>query len=255
MSYTPTDFRTALELDMERLKMLEKDLGARMGVSQQSISKWKARNFPPLYRVKDLVAVLGADSYVAKLDLPNMLANTPRLRIAVPSKESGPPVLPSTPYPTRHAASVALAREELSEYVPSALQSYVGAQGPSLGDRHVRADYHSPRLALLVKRTNPTTINLQMAAPILALAAARAASGDPEKVFALAIIVEAETDLEREARAMPISLRESAKALGVEIWILPGVRELRARISKVEGLPETASAHSEEFEDEDEFLS
>lgn len=255
MSYIPTDFRTALEMDMERAQMLEKELGARLGVSQQSISKWKARNFPPLYRVKQLIEVLGHDSYVAKLDLPNMLANTPRLRIAVPSKENGPPVLPRGQYPTHVPAQPAVAQEDLADYLPAPLRGYVGAQGPALGDRHVRADYHSEHLALLVKRIDVLGSNMLMAPAILTLAAARAASNLPTKTFALAIILNGSTTAQTEARVLPVSLRESAKALGVEIWIVAGVRGLQARISEVEGVPPSAQAPGAEFEEEDEFLT
>ena len=50
-------------------------------------------------------------------------------------------------------------------------------------------------------------------------------------------------------------LAAMAKALGVESWIVAGVRGLQARISEVEGVPPSAQAPGAEFEEEDEFLT
>lgn len=71
----------------------------------------------------------------------------------------------------------------------------------------------------------------------------------------LAIILGGNTSAQTEARVLPVSVRESAKALGVEIWIVAGVRGLQARNSEVDGVPPSAQAHGAWFEEEDEFLT
>ena len=161
MQYTPPDFRTALGLDMARDNMIGLDLGARLGVKQQSISKWKARNFPPLYRVKDLLAVFGPESYDAKLDLPNKLAQTPRLRIAVPG--TAPTQVQRAPRFTsvehhaalRQAAAAAVAAADTStdirSVLPEHLKPFAGAEGPLFDGKSLKTEYSSPNLAASMK--------------------------------------------------------------------------------------------------------
>lgn len=90
MNNTPSDFRTALDMDMAAKGLNERTLGDKLGVSQQSISKWRKRNFPPLYRLDQLREILGADSYVARMDFAQMVRDMPRTRLVAPSNVEVP---------------------------------------------------------------------------------------------------------------------------------------------------------------------
>ncbi len=77
-------FGQALDLDLAARGMKDADLGKAIGVTQQSVNKWRKRGFPPPYRLGDMQRVLGADSHLAKLDMGKILDSTPRLRREAP---------------------------------------------------------------------------------------------------------------------------------------------------------------------------
>lgn len=60
-------FNTAITEDMERLALNDRQLGMRMGITQQAVFRWRTRGFPPATRVAELIQILGADSKVAEL--------------------------------------------------------------------------------------------------------------------------------------------------------------------------------------------
>lgn len=256
MQYIPEDFRTALELDMARHNMLERDLGARIGVSQQSISKWKARNFPPLYRVKDLLAVLGPDSYVAKLDLPNRLAQTPRLRITEPGTEpthvSRAPKFPTT----EHLAAVRqvgvnVIVHDLEAALPGALKEYAGAEGPSFRGKALKTEYHSPNLVVFVKPG--VSHSAHAATGVLTLAAAKAALSclpNPQQ-FIMAFVLCPGVPADDVVHA---STLHCAEALGVQVWVCGTMQELATRIEHTEGALLSAT-HTSEYDAMGDLLS
>ena len=253
MQYTPTDFRTALELDMARHNMIERDLGARLGVRQQSISKWKARNFPPLYRVKDLIAVFGPESYVAKLDLPNKLAQTPRLRIAVPG--TTPTQVQRAPRFTsvehhaalRQAAAAVAAADtstDIRSVLPEHLKPFAGAEGPLFNGKPLKTEYSSPTLAASIK---PGVRHSALAATgVLTLAAARAtcnAASTP--TFVMAFVLEKGVLADEVIHPSTLAC---ADALGVQVWLADSVTELATRIQELEELRKHATSHMSEYE-------
>lgn len=79
------DFRTALDIDMATKGINERELGKLLGLSQQSISKWRHRGFPPLYRVEDLKAIFGPDSNIGRMDFTLFAREVPKLRISAPT--------------------------------------------------------------------------------------------------------------------------------------------------------------------------
>jgi len=94
--YAPTNFREALEMDMERRSMTEAVLGRLLDedkpLSQQAIHKWKQRGFPPLARLDQLKKVLGDDSYVAKLTHQQIYANEARTVVRPSASKTLDPV-------------------------------------------------------------------------------------------------------------------------------------------------------------------
>ena len=73
-------FVQALDLDLAAHGMKDAGLGKRVGVSQQSINKWRQRGFPPSYRLQELQDVFGPNSHLAKLNMEGIYANAARLR-------------------------------------------------------------------------------------------------------------------------------------------------------------------------------
>lgn len=60
------DFREVFGRDMARVGLTDAALGAKMRVSQQSVSRWKSRKFPPIRRWRELLVHLGPDSELSK---------------------------------------------------------------------------------------------------------------------------------------------------------------------------------------------
>lgn len=229
MNYTPTDFRTALELDMAQREMLERELGQRLGVSQQSISKWKARNFPPLYRVKDLIEVFGPDSHIARLDLPNMLARTPRLRIAAHGTEPEQVQRASKFPPAAHVAALQqLAPINLTSALPDGLQRYLNGAGPSLSGKPLKTEYNSGLVCAYIKPG--VRMSRVGCTGILTLAAAKAENTDGRS-YVMAFVLEAGVSLEE---VLHPDMLACAKALSVEVWGCKDTTELAARLSEKE---------------------
>lgn len=66
---TPTkasSLSQALEQDLVRVELTQKELGERLGISQQAISAWITDNHIPNKRLNQLTEVLGANSAVAQ---------------------------------------------------------------------------------------------------------------------------------------------------------------------------------------------
>jgi hypothetical protein len=85
MTYSAPDFRTALDIDMATKGLNERELGRLLGLSQQSVSKWRHRNFPPLYRVDELKSIFGPDSQIGRMDFGRLAMETPKLRVSAPT--------------------------------------------------------------------------------------------------------------------------------------------------------------------------
>ena len=243
MNYTPTDFRTALELDMAQREMLERELGQRLGVSQQSISKWKARNFPPLYRVKDLLEVFGPDSHIARLDLPNMLARTPRLRIAAHGTEPEQVQRASKFPPVDHVAAIQrVTRVDFAQDLPERLQRYAGGSGPALAGKPLKTEYNSGLVCAYIKPG--VRMSRVGCTGIMTLAAAKAENADSIRSFVMAFVLDAGVSLEE---VLHPDMLVCARALGVEVWGCSDIRDLVNRIlSKEYG--STSDAEPSDFD-------
>lgn len=229
MTYSPTDFRTALELDMAQHEMLERELGQRMGVSQQSISKWKARNFPPLYRVKDLIEVFGPNSYIARLDLPNMLARTPRLRIAAHGTEPEQVQRANRFPPAEHVVAIQQAtRVDFSSDLPESLKRYVGGSGPVVAGKPLKTEYNSGLVCAYVKPG--VRMSRMSCTGIMTLAAAKIENAD-ERSYVIAFVLSEGVGLDEVVHP---DMQACAKTLGVEVWGCRDTAELAARLSEKE---------------------
>lgn len=65
MDIYPRSLRGAVEQDMARLDLTQRDIGNRLGVSQQSVAKWLEAGRVPRERVPALLEVLGPESATA----------------------------------------------------------------------------------------------------------------------------------------------------------------------------------------------
>lgn len=65
-------FNTALREDLARLGINDRVLAQRLGLSQQAISKWRTRGFPPIARWKDLIDILGENGALATLGIAEL---------------------------------------------------------------------------------------------------------------------------------------------------------------------------------------
>ena len=67
MQTAPDSLRSAFEIDLARLRMSQAELGERLDVSQQSISKWLAADNVPEARRPALLEILGPQSATAAM--------------------------------------------------------------------------------------------------------------------------------------------------------------------------------------------
>lgn len=229
MNYQPTDFRTALDLDLTVLQMNERTLGERMGVTQQAISKWRKRGFPPAYRWEQLKEILGPGSYTARLQFADLARAGLRLRVEAPVNV--PPV-PESVQGNRTAAP-ARSLEELQDaddawlrvlgMLPAAIRPAAPRTTLHAGCTTAVVDYAGPRLALDFVVSPRPHAPANISQPLLKLAALRA--GDPSLRVVLCLLAPEGA----EAARLRIGY---GSALGVETWVLSSEAEAAQRIAQ-----------------------
>jgi hypothetical protein len=132
----------------------ERALGQKIGVSQQAISKWRSRGFPPAYRWEQLKEMLGPESYTARLQFQDLVGVGTRLRVDAPSNV--PPV-PETARVDRVVAPVRSLAEVHSadaswtrvlDLLPPALRPEDPRVTVRVGQTSASVDFATPRMAL-----------------------------------------------------------------------------------------------------------
>ncbi|MFD0666103.1 hypothetical protein ACT80S_00140 [Ramlibacter sp. MAHUQ-53] len=93
----PLDFKTALDRDLRSKRINERILAAELGVTQQTISKWRHKGYAPRYRVQPLLDFLGPDSHLAQLNMHEVLGSRTNLRSEPPRNLKRPAAAGSKP--------------------------------------------------------------------------------------------------------------------------------------------------------------
>lgn len=242
----PVDFRTALDIDMATKGINERELGRLLGLSQQSISKWRHRGFPPLYRVDDLKVIFGPNSQIAKIDFAKFAADIPKLRI------SAPPNVPETRTVAAEDPLTAVRNWRNAQDlqivggIPAALRGNLTL--------HAEVGYASSKLAVgvLMAARGAPAVPERVAEKALRLLARKVTN--PGLRVAVAVVegdlasIHAAQLTERWERSRQ-SMAPALEALGVELWRVASGAEVAHRICDAEGV-----AFREATEVPDEFL-
>ena len=225
MTYQPTDFKTALDLDMAMKGINERVLGERIGVSQQAISKWRARGFPPAYRWEQLRTLLGPESYTAQLQFPTLVSAGHRLRVAPPSNV---PQVPESEQGNRleahtrsmgdvHNADASWLR--VLSLLPEAVRPVAPRATLRAGRVSAAVDYAGPNLVL----DFVASARANVSQPLLKLAALKAA--DPSMRTVLCLLSPMGADFARQRIGY-------GEMLGVETWIAVSEEDAAAQITR-----------------------
>lgn len=248
----PKDFRTALDMDMAAKGINERELGVLLGLSQQSISKWRHRGFPPLYRVDDLRAVFGNDSNIGRMDFTQFAKDVARLRVVAPPNVPDPVTPRAQPSMhggdrqgagATHSDQVAAIRawradqeRDMMFSLPGVLRTHLSKTGS--------VDYYSPKLAVqvLMSARGPLIMPERVSDRALRLLAARATQGNAEQRLAVAVVLGdvpvppgGEMTAQRWSRALK-GLEDTLKAVGVDLWVVEKGTEVAQEICRVEGV-------------------
>lgn len=260
----PKDFRTALDIAMATKGINERELGALLGLSQQSISKWWHRGFPPLYRVNDLKAVFGPDSNIGRMDFSHFAKDVVRLWVVAP------PNVPDAMFPrvapTLHRDvgadgqfdPLAAVRAWRSEQESHLMYGLPGGLRPNLTRALGGTAYESPALAVgvVLSARGPVLMPERVSDRALRLLAARATGPHKEQKLAVAIVMGdvppqiGTTHLvDRWPRVLK-NLTEMFQAVGVTLWVFHTGTEIAQAICEVEGVafeqPETQAPEESE---------
>lgn len=132
MTYTPSDLKTALHVDLEAKGLTQDDMGRAMGVSQQSVSKWIAAQKIPEARVDQLRQLLGPDSHTVQF-LAAQYQRKARGMGALPSISlpEAPDYLQEEPdaQATLDEARISVP-EHLRQYFPDKTRAFMGVGYP-----------------------------------------------------------------------------------------------------------------------------
>jgi hypothetical protein len=242
------DFRTALDEDMRNKGTNERLLGQMLGVTQQSINKWRQRGFPPLYRIEQLIQYFGPNSHIARIDFNKMVREMPRARVVPPAGTPGTELLPAyAPPPDAvrglgHDRATWAREQELQvrRLLPPALSGH-WEQRMMLGNAAATFDFVCDRLVLDVAAVPPgAQVIGSPSKSMLLLAAARMVRPGVRAVYGVL------TDCPDTSRMLPQPRVEAAKLLGVEVIFFRTAHELAVFITQACGLPE------DEMEDEED---
>ena len=251
--------KDALSADLSARKMNLGALADRMGISQQSISKWIARDEIPQSRHEEVREILGAESATVKYLGQQLIRELEALQAApMFSRAEAPPEVPSysrrapqEPHTFRHYTTPLPGQINsesmagifplplsfpLRDQIDPQLQKYVD-QRAMVNGLNRRFDYFSDTLALRVTRNPlgamppgmPTVLALLLAAAVFdEKRCVLAHVPDPNRPARLAY----EPDIQRAAR-----FRSDMRALGVEVVEFPNYEALAAQIEAWEITP------------------
>lgn len=224
---TPTPFTQALTSDMARLELNERQLGHRLGVSQQAIGKWLKQGFPPRRRVSELVEIFGAHSAVASLT-PVQMYQEP---LETPVAGAPPRKAQDTLAVRKHTLN---ALRNFTAYLPPALHGHAERKvtlQTADGPRTLVLDYASDRLLLeVVVRTQGGPLSTVSPAVTRLLATARVHRAKPPRTV-LALLSDMPDEDAKRGESVVL-----AQALGVEMWVCHSWQDLAARVLEAEGL-------------------
>ena len=244
-------FSDALKLDMERMELSEKTLGVAMGgISQQAIHKWIDRGFPPLYRLKDLIAVLGPDSAVSKLSNEDIYGAAPRLRTRIQNMADLPIMAskgslgkgivmrkgdaPRTSAEQRKHDAIMFAKEQRHQFLAALPSGLVrGAERPArVADFVFRTDYLSETLAVEMLCVHGNIASGNSAASLLTLLGVGKVR--PDCRLLLLVVSDGEPRI-------PEITTATARLYGVEVRYVTNGAEAASVICELEGInPEAA---------------
>jgi transcriptional regulator with XRE-family HTH domain len=241
-----SDFRKALDIDMATLGINARELGKRLGVSQQSVSKWRHRGFPPLYRVDELKAIFGPNSNIGRIDFAQFAREVPRLRVSVPSN------VPGATSQQASAARAVSASDNSVDIRAWVMEQELGLMRGLPGSLRIHlhgekgVDYASDTLAVdvVASARGPLQVPEKLSHALLKLLALRASSGKPGMRLAVAVIEGEVHQRDRTAHAavqarwerMLSEIKQAADALGAEILIVKSGVEVAMAICAIEGV-------------------
>lgn len=267
LTVKPQDVRDAIDSDLDRLGMSEAEFGAKLGITQQAINKWRRMGVVPFRKFDAVVSVLGADSAFAKIGVDGLFAaKENRHHIITQALASGELtseqateiVYKGNPEPGAVVRDLRRARGTITNFRTQIYSPNPRGSKPSLAEQnrelemelqarlpeplwpHLanrgRYDYVSPKLVLEV-RAHYTDAPAIGAGAVLKIAAAKARGLAQHAVVAFV----------GPKLRIAETLAEDAKALGVELWTVPDGAALAARITALEGV-----SSGTEVEDGDE---
>ena len=229
-----SDFATALALDLAAKNMNERLLGQQIGLTQQAINKWRARGFPPPYRLEQLRGIFGPDSHVARIPFASMVQGAPRLRmeapVNVPQVPNAQRITHNVGPPTFQAEARADAAwaDLLRHLPPQAREHTQRATLVVAGAGEVAVDFLSPRLALEF-RTVGASGGVCLSSPLIKLAALKLEYPARRAVMCLLNTNALNAEAQGHIRF--------AEVLGVEVWVVHHAMEAAAMISGIEAYP------------------
>jgi hypothetical protein len=253
MAADQVGFKAALDADMLRKGINERLLGQTLNVSQQSISKWRHRGFPPLYRVRQLVEYFGPNSDIAKLDFVNLMVDTPRVRVQPPvnvlpsmtdrqfglgaagavagdvqGSENLAIFLRSAPQRERYYAEQMM---DFRSALPAELREYVQRNGSRMevGQAQLKLDYLSGRVAAIINAQWPADATTGKSQYLLELAAVKTQHAGLHVVLFICC--------PDEAKAIGATRRLLAEVLGVEVVTVPRGAEIVGHLRRLEASP------------------
>lgn len=256
LTVKPQDVRDAIDSDLDRLGMSEAEFGAKLGITQQAINKWRRMGVVPFRKFDSVVAVLGADSAFAKIGVDGLFAaKENRHQIITQAMSSGEIsseqateiIYKGNPEPGAVVRDLRRARGSITNFKTQMYSLANHVERPSLAEQnrelgmelqarlpeplwpHLnnrgRYDYISPKLVLETRAHSGDGPAINSGA-VLKIAAAKARGLAQHAVVAF---------VGAKVR-VPDALAEDAKVLGVELWTVPDGAALAARITALEGV-------------------
>lgn len=218
MSYQAPDFKTALTMDMMLKGLNERTLGQKIGVTQQAISKWVKRGFPPAYRWDQLKAVFGPDSHLARLTFERIAteANASRLRAEAPSNVPAVPEVAQIARVANTQRSLAdiygaeAAWMRVVKLLPPGVQEAAGRTNLPAGRFPATVDFFQFPVAVEFVVSHKAGVPTNLSQPLLKLAAIKKAN--PEVRTALCLLAPNGADNARTRLGY-------GELLGVETWV------------------------------------